>query len=189
MSGSPWSPTRRLVEIGLNGREMSDEDDKLIRQIVAGGGRKYTGGNIDRRKYERLIDLGWLTSSVTNISDVEYDVTEKGRAAAVEDRKSRLFAAERERVSVGGTQAHVDFGAPAVLRKWPSLRNERRTENAGAYLVVDGNLDECIREFMGKPISTRHLYEIHTSPQRPLVTAVLSSEEHIVELARLRDFL
>jgi hypothetical protein len=34
----------------------------------------------------------------------------------------------------------------------------------------------------------RHLYEIHTSPQPPLVNAVLSGE-HVVELARLRDFL
>jgi hypothetical protein len=88
-----------------------------------------------------------------------------------------------------GTEAHVNFDAPAVLRKWPSLHNERRTEGSGPYLLVDGTLDECIREFMSKPVSTRHLYEIHTSPQPPLETAVLSSEEHIVELARLRDFL
>jgi hypothetical protein len=87
-----------------------------------------------------------------------------------------------------GTEAHVNFNAPAVLRKWPSLHNERRTEGTGPYLLVDGTLDECIREFMAKPVSTRHLYEIHTSPQPPLVSAVLSGE-HIVELGRLRDFL
>jgi hypothetical protein len=57
-----------------------------------------------------------------------------------------------------------------------------------AYLLVDGTLDEYIREFMAKPAPVRHLYEIHTAPQPPLVTAVLSGE-HIVELARLRDFL
>jgi hypothetical protein len=86
------------------------------------------------------------------------------------------------------TEVHVNFDAPAVLRKWPSLHNERRTEGTGPYLLVDGTLDECIREFMGKPVSTRYLYEIHTSPQLPLVGAVLSGE-HIVELGRLRDFL
>jgi hypothetical protein len=59
---------------------MTDEDLKLIRQIIADGGR--TAGNVDRRKYDRLVDLGWLTSSATNISDVEYNVTEKGGAAA-----------------------------------------------------------------------------------------------------------
>jgi hypothetical protein len=89
---------------------------------------------------------------------------------------------------MGGTGAHVNFDAPAVLRKWPSLRNERRTEGTGPYLLVNGTLDECLRELMAKPASMRHLYEIHTSPQPPLVSSVLSGE-HIVELARLRDFL
>jgi hypothetical protein len=89
---------------------------------------------------------------------------------------------------MGGARAHVNFVAPAVLRKWPSLRNERRTEGTGPYLLVDGTLEECIREFMAKPTALRHLYEIHTAPQPPLVSAVLSGE-HIVELARLRDFL
>jgi len=55
-------------------------------------------------------------------------------------------------------------------------------------LLLDGTLDGCIREFMAKPARTRHLYEIHTSPQFPLVSAALS-EEIISELARLRDFL
>src|SRR6266436_9441603 len=58
----------------------------------------------------------------------------------------------------------------------------------GPYLIVDGTLDECIREFMARPTSLRHLYEIHTAPQPPLAGAILSGE-HIVELARLREFL
>jgi hypothetical protein len=85
-----------------------------------------------------------------------------------------------------GTQ--VDFGALAVLRKWPSIGNQRRTASAGPYLLLDGTLDECIRELMAKPAVHRHLYEIHTAPQPPLVTAILSGE-HVAELARLRDFL
>jgi hypothetical protein len=40
--------------------------------------------------------------------------------------------------SIGDTKAHVNFNAPAVLRKWPSLRNERRTDGASPYLLVDG---------------------------------------------------
>jgi hypothetical protein len=87
-----------------------------------------------------------------------------------------------------GTDAHVNFDAPAILCKWPSLNNERRTTVSGPYLLVDGTLDECIRQFMAKPAPIRRLYEIHTSPQPPLVSAVLS-EEIVAELARLRDFL
>jgi hypothetical protein len=81
----------------------------------------------------------------------------------------------------------MDFDAP-ILRKWPSLNNERRTEGTSPYLVVDGTLNECIRSFMAKPVSMRHLYEIHTLPQPPLVEAVLSGEL-VAELVRLKDFL
>jgi hypothetical protein len=88
----------------------------------------------------------------------------------------------------GGPEPHVNFDAPAMLRKWPSLNNQRRTEGAGPYLLLDGTLDECIREFMAKPAPVRHLYEIHTVPQPPLVADVLSGDI-VAELARLREFL
>ena len=87
-----------------------------------------------------------------------------------------------------GPSPHINFDAPAVLRKWPSLNNQRRTEGTGPYLLLDGTLDECIREFMAKPASMRHLYEIHTLPQPPLVADALSGEI-VADLARLREFL
>lgn len=88
------------------------------------------------------------------------------------------------------TNIHIDFSAPATLRKWRSLNNARVSAALGArpYLIVDGSLDACIRQFLAKPAGQRHLYEIHTAPQADLVSAVLSAE-HIVEIARLRDFL
>jgi hypothetical protein len=89
---------------------------------------------------------------------------------------------------MAGNEVQLKFDVPAILRKWPSLENQRRTDGTGPYLVVDATLDECIRELMAKPVSMRHLYEIHTAPQPPLVSAVLSGEL-VAELARLRDFL
>lgn len=89
---------------------------------------------------------------------------------------------------MGTTKANVNFDAPAILRKWPSRNNQRYIEGSGPYLLVDGTLGECIRQFMAKPASVRHLYEIHTSPQPPLVSAVLRGD-YVVELARLQDFL
>src|SRR3954463_11127103 len=76
----------------------------------------------------------------------------------------------------------------AALRKWPSRAKERAASSiyAGPYLLFEGTLDECIQQFMSKPASQHHLYEIHTAPQPDLVRAVVSAE-HIVELARLRD--
>jgi hypothetical protein len=88
---------------------------------------------------------------------------------------------------MGGNEVQLKSDVPAILRKWPSLNNERRIDGTGPYLVIEGTLNECILEFMAKPESTRHLYEINTAPQPPLVSAVLSGEI-VAELARLRDF-
>jgi len=81
----------------------------------------------------------------------------------------------------------VDFGARAALYKWPSLANQRRPDRE-SYQVSEGTLDECISAFIAKPAATRHLYEIRTAAQPPLVTDILSPE-HIIELSRLREFL
>ena len=86
-----------------------------------------------------------------------------------------------------GTELSVRFDVPAIVLKWPSLNNARRIGKE-PYLLLEGTLDECIREFMAKPESTRHLYEIETAPQPPLITETLSAE-HVAELARLREFL
>lgn len=62
---------------------MAQPDDfKLIKQIVAAGGHKHMIGELDRNKYQRLVELGWLKASMTNTSEVSYRVTERGRAAA-----------------------------------------------------------------------------------------------------------
>ena len=86
--------------------------------------------------------------------------------------------------------AEIHFDAPATLRKWPSVNKERVSAALGArpYMIIDGTLDECIRKFMAMPAGQHHLYEIHTAAQSDIVSAVLSAA-HIVELARLRDFL
>jgi hypothetical protein len=84
--------------------------------------------------------------------------------------------------------AHVNFDAPAVQRKWPSYAGERRIDAAGSYLIVAAPLGECIREFMARPTATRHLYEIQTREQPPLVSAILSGDI-VVGLARLRNLI
>ena len=84
---------------------------------------------------------------------------------------------------------HINFDAPATLRKWPSIKNERASASDGGrpYLIVDGTLDDCIRHFMTKPARQHHLYEIQTAPQGELVSAVMPAR-HIHELARLGIF-
>ena len=53
-------------------------------------------------------------------------------------------------MSEDDTDPHINFDAPASLRKWPSLNNERRPA-PNPYLIFDGTLDQCIREFMARP--------------------------------------
>ena len=84
-------------------------------------------------------------------------------------------------------ESKVDFGALAALHKWPSLANQRRLDRE-PYQISEGTLDECISAFMKKQAATRHLYEIRTAAQPPLVTDILSPE-HVIELSRWREFL
>jgi hypothetical protein len=94
------------------------------------------------------------------------------------------------RFNGGMPDTRIDFSAPATLQKWPSIDKQRVSAPLGArpYMISEDTLDECIRKFMMQPEDQRHLYEIHTAQRSDLVSAVLSPD-HIVELARLRDFL
>jgi hypothetical protein len=83
----------------------------------------------------------------------------------------------------------IDFDAPAVLRKWPSI-NGKPVQHVlwpNPYLVFDGRLGECIDQFLAKAADQRHLYQIHTVAQSDMVGSVMSSEQ-ITELARQREF-
>jgi len=84
--------------------------------------------------------------------------------------------------------AGVDFNAPASLRKWPSHNGKRLTDARypDPYLLIESTLGECIKMFITKPTSYQHLYEIHTTPQPPLVSAVIGAE-HIEDLEKLRE--
>jgi hypothetical protein len=72
---------------------MTQEDLQLIREIVSNGGAKYTAGNIDRTKYQRLVDLGWLSPVTMNKTDIVYETTEAGYEVTlnVADRHFSLF--------------------------------------------------------------------------------------------------
>jgi hypothetical protein len=101
----------------------------------------------------------------------------------------RLVEAKGERqMKEGSPPNQIDFDAPATFLKWPSLKGQRREDSDRPYSLLDGTLDECIRQFLAKPTVTRHLYEIHTSAQAPFVGSVVTAA-NVAELAHLRDFL
>jgi hypothetical protein len=88
---------------------------------------------------------------------------------------------------MGGTDVHVDFDASASLRKWPSIGAQKKTDtkHPSPYLLMEDTLRACLHGLLAKPPSRRHLYEIHTSAQEPLIPAIISAE-HAAELVRLQ---
>ena len=60
---------------------MSDiEDMKLMREIIAAGGKRQTTEADDHSRFARLLDLGWLEASGEH-GAVEYAATGKGHEA------------------------------------------------------------------------------------------------------------
>src|SRR4051794_17319764 len=58
----------------------------------------------------------------------------------------------------------IAYDAPAELKKWPSVGNQRLNGGRQPYLVHNGTLAECIRLLMAKPIKQICLYDIVTPP-------------------------
>jgi hypothetical protein len=57
-----------------------EADCRVLLSMQFSDGKFYTSGNINRRKYERLEEIGWVKGIGTNVSDVEYHLTTYGRA-------------------------------------------------------------------------------------------------------------
>ncbi len=56
----------------------TEADTRILSSMQFTNGKYYTAGNVDRRKYQRLEDIGWIKGLCTNISDVEYYLTAAG---------------------------------------------------------------------------------------------------------------
>lgn len=80
----------------------------------------------------------------------------------------------------------ISYDAPADLKKWPSLNNQR-VASKKPYLVHTGTLADCIRELLAKPIKQISLYDVVTAPQEAFRTGVLSPGD-AAEIAMRRDF-
>ncbi len=54
-------------------------DRQVLQDMTFKNGRCLTRGNMNRRKFERLEEIGWIKGTSVNISDVEYCLTPAGR--------------------------------------------------------------------------------------------------------------
>lgn len=80
----------------------------------------------------------------------------------------------------------IAYDAPADLKKWPSLRNER-VSNKTPYMVYNGTLADCIRLLLAKPIKQISLYDIETGRQAAFDSTILSPGD-AAEIAMRKDF-
>jgi hypothetical protein len=81
----------------------------------------------------------------------------------------------------------IAYDAPADLKKWPSLHNQRLNGGTRPYSVFQGTLADCIRELMAKPVKGISLYDIVTEPQPAFDQTVLSPGD-AAEIAMRKDF-
>jgi hypothetical protein len=65
---------------------------------------------------------------------------------------------------IDGNETHVDF--TAVLRKWPSLNNQRRTEGAGPYLLLEGTMSASGSSWPSRLLCDTYMrFILHHSPR------------------------
>lgn len=80
----------------------------------------------------------------------------------------------------------IAYDAPAELKKWPSLNNQRVTGKT-PYLVYSGTLADCIRELLAKPVRQISLYDVVTECQPAFRGNVLSPGD-AADIAMRKDF-
>jgi hypothetical protein len=59
----------------------TETDRSVLMSMRFEKGRYLTRGAMNRRKYERLEDIGWIKGLGVNLSDVEYYITKEGKTA------------------------------------------------------------------------------------------------------------
>ena len=59
----------------------TETDRRVLMSMRFDKGKFLTRGNMNRRKFERLEDIGWIKGISLNMSDVEYYITNEGKEA------------------------------------------------------------------------------------------------------------
>ncbi|MCK1385521.1 hypothetical protein [Bradyrhizobium sp. 21] len=65
--------------------QSTDNDITLLQHIHANGHSVRANSNVDHRPYDRLKELGWLSSTTLSLPDVAYSLTPSGLKRALEE--------------------------------------------------------------------------------------------------------
>jgi hypothetical protein len=85
-------------------------DSQVLQSMQFTNGKFYTAGNMNRRKFERLEEIGWIKGISTNISDVEYYITQAGRIQAALTEEAESALRDFPDPAPGGFQSGVNPG-------------------------------------------------------------------------------
>jgi hypothetical protein len=96
----------------------TEADSRVLNAMQFTNGKCYTAGNVNRRKYERLEDIGWIKGISTNMSDVEYHLTKTGEAQLALTRTADAMQGDFPDPAPGGFQTVVNAGP----RRGPILK-------------------------------------------------------------------
>src|SRR4051812_6792296 len=80
----------------------------------------------------------------------------------------------------------IAYDAPADLKKWPSLNNQRVASKTPS-MAYNGTLADCIRELLAQPTKQTSLYHIVTERQ-PAFDGNVLSPGIAAEIAMRQDF-
>jgi hypothetical protein len=119
----------------------TEADSQVLNSMQFTNGKCYTAGNVNRRKYERLEDIGWIKGLATNISDVEYYLTESGTAQLALTRTAAAMERDFPDPAPRGFQTRVNPGP----RRGPILKlkvnQSYQIGNLSFFVeIIDGDL-------------------------------------------------
>jgi hypothetical protein len=109
------------------------EKEKMVatptdRQVLQGmtfkNGRCLTQGNINRRKFERLEEIGWIKGIAVNLSDVEYSLTSAGRNELATLPAASMYSKHFTKFGIRDVECEIevrrdDVGLPRLFFRSP----------------------------------------------------------------------
>jgi hypothetical protein len=119
----------------------TEADSQVLISMQFTNGKCYTAGNINRRKYQRIEDIGWIKGIATNISDVEYYLTETGRAQLALAKTAAAMRRDSPDPAPGGFQTTVNSGPRRGPKLKLKLSQKHQIEDLLFYVEkIDGHL-------------------------------------------------
>ena len=89
-------------------------DRQVLQAMMFKSGRCLTQGNLNRRKFERLEEIGWIKGLSVNISDVEYYLTPSGRNELATLPPAHIYSTHFTKFGIPDTECEIEVGRDHV---------------------------------------------------------------------------